>query len=648
MGGGGVRPRWCLCPGQLREPGGSERHAGPDGRRCRRHVVPAGRRSGGWHALALAREPYRLALAFCIALCPVAHPGIRARYLRSCMNGTAARDGYTVALAPEEAAGILHLQTGYWQTDGAMDAAGNLLLSPSEVPTFVLLGSADKTSPRRRRAACGPGPRRRSCCQGGGTSCRRARPGTAAPRRSTPPTCGASCAPRSAAGLEGRAPRGLRSDSLGREWPWSAQKAREGALAPCSMFSLRGPAGFITVDGTAEIGEFFLTVHEFWGAGAQSLSREGFRLTSCIISFERAAPVPRRELLRAGAVALPAAAGGPTRARAAAAAGDLELGKLVVGAWAWGDRTFWKYDESQDADIRKGFDACVSGGVKWFDTAELYGPGRSEELLGKFIRESGADVKVATKFAAFPWKLDRSDVVKACKSSLERLGLPSVDLYQIHFPSVWRNELFWDGLADCYDQGLVKHVGVSNYGSAGLRACHSALKARGVPLATNQIQYSLVYRFPELNGMKATCDELGVKVLAYSPLGLGTLTGKASLDRLPDGPRAKIFEKLLQDPAWPGLDSTMREVARSHGPDADPAQVALAWCVAKGTVPIAGVRNARQAESDVLSTRLQLSEGEVAALDAAASKVAPYIAPEDSPFKALRVSLDTKQELYEA
>ena len=110
----------------------------------------------------------------------------------------------------------------------------------------------------------------------------------------------------------------------------------------------------------------------------------------------------------------------------------------------------------------------MRGGVKLFDTAELYGPGRSEELLGQFIRETGADVQVATKFAALPWRLGRGDVVAACKDSLKRLGMEKIDLYQIHFPGAWKNEAYWDGLGDCYEQGLVRGVGVSNYGSEAI------------------------------------------------------------------------------------------------------------------------------------------------------------------------------------
>lgn len=330
----------------------------------------------------------------------------------------------------------------------------------------------------------------------------------------------------------------------------------------------------------------------------------------------------------------------------AAEAPALKLPNFGVGAWAWGDRLFWGYDEKQDFALRDAFDVGVKNGIKLFDTAEIYGPGRSEELLGRFIRETGADVQVATKFAALPWKLSRSDVVSACKGSLDRLGMKQLDLYQIHFPSPWKNEEFWDGLGDCFEQGLVKGVGVSNYGSEALRGVHAALKARGIPLTSNQVQYSLVYRYPELNGMKATCDELGVRLLAYSPLGLGALTGKFSSQNLPSGPRRALAEKWLADPGFQNLISLLRTVAVSKGATVTPSQVALAWCIAKGTIPIPGVRTVRQAEDNAGAMTLKLSSEEVQKLDLAAASVAAVLSPEMNPMA--RESLDTKRRFFEA
>lgn len=124
------------------------------------------------------------------------------------------------------------------------------------------------------------------------------------------------------------------------------------------------------------------------------------------------------------------------------------------------------------------FRYATSKGVGFYDTAELYGIGRSEKLIKDFTSrlppEEAAATSVATKFAALPWRTKREDVVRAARASVERLGRP-IDLYQIHFPNAYANEAYWDGLADAYDQGLVKSVGVSNYGSEAVRACHATL-----------------------------------------------------------------------------------------------------------------------------------------------------------------------------
>lgn len=263
---------------------------------------------------------------------------------------------------------------------------------------------------------------------------------------------------------------------------------------------------------------------------------------------------------------------------------------------------------------------------------QVYGLGRSEELLGKFTRANpaAANVKIATKFAALPWRTKSSDVLDAAQRSTERLGRP-IDLYQIHFPNAWSNEAYWDGLAECVDRGLVKAAGVSNYGSSALRACSATLASRGVPLVSNQIQLSLLYPYAETNGLLDTCNELGVKVLAYSPIALGLLAGKYTKEKLPSGPRKLIAEKYLDDPNFGGLLQKMAAVGKAHG-DANPAQIAIAWCIAKGACPIPGARTLSQAKSNLAAASIRLSAAEVGELDAAAAAVKPVLTPGGSPF----------------
>ena len=320
----------------------------------------------------------------------------------------------------------------------------------------------------------------------------------------------------------------------------------------------------------------------------------------------------------------------------------LVLPKLGLGAWAWGDTLFWGYDKKNDGALSDVFDYAMAHGTTFFDTAEVYGFGRSEELLGQFAARhpQGDKVQVATKFAALPWRTKPKDVLEAAKKSTDRLGRP-IDLYQIHFPNAWANEEYMEGLGECVDSGLVKAAGVSNYGVDAMRKCSEKLGAYGVPLTSNQIQLSLIYPYALGNGLKAACDELGVQVLAYSPLGLGVLTGKFTKDNLPSGPRKLITESYLDDPKFGELIGLMRSIGGSSHGGATPAQIALAWCIAKGACVIPGARTVAQATSNLAATDIRLSADEVARLDAASAAVKPQLTPEAGPFpkKDIRTGL---------
>ena len=240
-------------------------------------------------------------------------------------------------------------------------------------------------------------------------------------------------------------------------------------------------------------------------------------------------------------------------------------------------------------------------------------------------------MQIASKFAALPFRTKAKDVVDACRKSVDRLGGEPIDLYQIHFPNAWNNADYWDGLAMAYEEGLVKAAGVSNYGKDALRACHKSLAERGIKLASNQIQFSLLYRYPMENGLLDTCKELDVKVLSYSPLALGFLTGKYSASNLPTGPRKKLGENLFQTGNLSGLLEAMAIVSANHS-GAPLSQVAINWCRAKGTIPIPGARSLKQARQNLEALDWNLSADEVRLLDEASAKVPAYIEADKSPF----------------
>lgn len=314
---------------------------------------------------------------------------------------------------------------------------------------------------------------------------------------------------------------------------------------------------------------------------------------------------------------------------------DLKVTKLGIGAWSWGDTSYWNNFEWDDRKMKaaKGaFDASIDVGITLFDTAEVYGSRfsfgaiNSETLLGRFIKERKeknpeVEVAVATKFAALPWRFGRQSVITALKDSLCRLGLSSVDLYQLHWPGVWGNEGYIDGLGDAVEMGLVKAVGVSNYSEKRLLEAYEKLKKRGIPLASNQVNYSLLYRLPEENGVKAACDELGVTLIAYSPIAQGALTGKYTPGNPPTGPRGRIYTPEFLAKLQPLLNRIM-EIGQNY--DKTPTQVVLNWLICQeNVVPIPGAKNAEQAKEFSGALGWRLTDDEINELRSLASETKP-------------------------
>lgn len=316
---------------------------------------------------------------------------------------------------------------------------------------------------------------------------------------------------------------------------------------------------------------------------------------------------------------------------------DLKVTKVGIGAWSWGDNTYWnnfQWDERKLKAAKAAFNTSIDNGITFFDTAEVYGSifalgaVHSETLLGRFIKERkerdpDVEVAVATKFAALPWRLGRQSVLTALKDSLSRLGLSSVDLYQLHWPGVWGNEGYIDGLGDAVEQGLVKAVGVSNYSEKRLREAYEKLKKRGIPLASNQVNYSLIYRAPEENGVKATCDELGITLIAYSPIAQGALTGKYTPEKTPTGPRGRIYTAEFLTKLQPLLNR-IKEIGKGY--NKTPTQVVLNWLIAQeNVVPIPGAKTAEQAAEFAGALGWRLTDDQVNELRSLASRIEPVI-----------------------
>jgi aryl-alcohol dehydrogenase-like predicted oxidoreductase len=297
--------------------------------------------------------------------------------------------------------------------------------------------------------------------------------------------------------------------------------------------------------------------------------------------------------------------------------------QMGLGAWQWGDRMVWGYGQTHtDEDIRKAFDISLSLGIRFIDTAENYGSGFSERLLGKFLKETDQPVLIATKYFPWPWRFSKGFIPRALKGSLERIGVESVDLYQIHWSSpLMSPETMMEGMVECVKQGLTRTVGVSNFGHKKMIRAYTTLARHGIPLASNQVHYSLLSREVEKNGTLARCKELGIRLIAYSPLEKGLLTGKYSVENPPPGVRTSQYAELIKK--IPPVIKAMQEIGQNHG-GKTVAQVALNWLICKGALPIPGAKNMLQAEQNAGGAGWQMSGDDVAVLDAVTDNIREY------------------------
>lgn len=289
-----------------------------------------------------------------------------------------------------------------------------------------------------------------------------------------------------------------------------------------------------------------------------------------------------------------------------------EIQPLGIGTRTWGYG-----EDAADSNRRDAFTASLNAGVTLFDTAEIYAMGKSEKLLGSFMNGKENEVFVMTKYAPFPWRFGRQNLIKALRRSLQRLSIDQVDLYMIHWPYTLTSiETLMAGLADAVEAGLTKTVGVSNFSPAQMQRAYDYLAKRDIPLASNQVAFSLLKRDSETNGLLDLCHQLDVKLVAYAPLASGLLTGKFTIDQPPRGilglRRGKRSIARMQP-----LLIQLREIGEAHE-GKTPGQVALNWVIAKGAIPIPGAKDAKQAEENVGALGWSLTEVEVSSLDATA------------------------------
>lgn len=303
---------------------------------------------------------------------------------------------------------------------------------------------------------------------------------------------------------------------------------------------------------------------------------------------------------------------------------SLMVPRLGVGAMTWGQpsgMSRWSpaqlsYGPSHGmVEEERALEVSLAAGVNLIDTAEMYSSGASERRVGELAR--GRDVILATKFPPSPFSRLES-YPKALDDSLARLGRSAIDLYQVHFPSR-RLPIpqLMNLMAGAVEAGKVRAVGVSNFSAEEMRLAHAELAKRGIPLASNQVQYSLLHRKPEVDGVLDACRELGITLIAYSPLAMGALTGKYSARTRASGLRR--FLPTFRGKAMQAVQPVV-ELLRAIGErySKSPSQVALRWLIENETaLPIPGAKNSRQAAENAGSLRFSLTPEEIEALNQA-------------------------------
>ena len=296
-----------------------------------------------------------------------------------------------------------------------------------------------------------------------------------------------------------------------------------------------------------------------------------------------------------------------------------ELGKIGIkvsaiglGTWQWGSRE-WGWNRSYGKkDVMEAFEKALELGINFIDTAEIYGWGKSEELVGEAIRGRREQVVIATKVS--PINLSYRRVQKAAERSLRRLGVDVIDLYQVHFPNpIMPIGSTMKAMKKLVQEGKVRCVGVSNFNLKKLKAAERALAP--LDLASNQVKYNLLDREIEKDLLPHATNEK-ILIIAYSPLAQGLLTGKYKANSTPGSfvqrlnPRfsSRNLSRLAE------LTLVLSKIGEAHGKT--PSQVALNWVIRReNVVAIPGVKKADFVIDDAGATDWRLTNSENATLE---------------------------------
>ena len=293
----------------------------------------------------------------------------------------------------------------------------------------------------------------------------------------------------------------------------------------------------------------------------------------------------------------------------------MNLPKIAMGAWAWGDTDGYFGNTMTGEEFRPIFEAAMKAGLNLWDTATAYSSGESEKILGGFANDAGREnVIISTKFTPQMAAMYDNSVGKMCDASLARMNMEYFDIYWIHNP-IGAPE-YTKQLVPLLKSGKVKTVGVSNHNLAQIKEAETILRDAGFRLSAVQNHYSLLNRSSEESGIIDYCKANDIVFYGYMTLEQGALSGKYDgAHPFPEGSaRADVFNPLM--PQLGALIGELKKIASAHNVSA--AQIATAYVINKGVLPILGVTKLYQVEEAVKTAEIVLSAEEVASLEAAA------------------------------
>jgi len=301
---------------------------------------------------------------------------------------------------------------------------------------------------------------------------------------------------------------------------------------------------------------------------------------------------------------------------------DVQIPLISWGAWSWGDKSTFHWSDDELPALRAAWTKCLEKGQTFVDTAQVYGTGRSEEILGDLINNHSSGVPREQIVVQTKWLPHVTDVgtnvlhpvdapFKELENTLKRMNLDYIDCYLVHGPvHISSIKQVAEGLAKCVDSGMTRAVGVANYSVDDMLKMKDALAEHGIPLATNQCEYSILRRLPETEGMLEACKANSIVFQSYSSIAQGRLSGKYTKDNPP--PKEYKFSSYNMEYIEPVLE-VQRKLATKY--NVSVAAVAINWNICKGAVPVVGIRKESQAVENMGALGWRLTKEEISELD---------------------------------